>query len=472
MSRSEMLKELGEGLPTFKDDEVDEDEVTQDWSQAVKLSSRSTASSIPKRGEKDYEPDGTNVQELLLHRARKAMFTTLANSPRGSIIVNQVKAYYNPEFHGAVLPQPKGNFLQTMGTVDKHGKCWLNFQEFVYLAERGTILPFYMNEESSIEVPLSMQDLYSLFKSQAEMDRYFIFAHLKRQGFVVTSPDLPEQDKTSFFPPIAVRSSTLFRCNSLLSFVDDKMTSVMNAFFYTRWNFLIRKYTSTQKIYEGLKNLIPFVRPPKTSQELRCERKRFPPKPNSNFSIAFNVWKPQTQFKKKSPGLPDFQVVVHNKNDALQCFPSYSELQEIFYSLDYKFEFLSEIDKELDWDNESFTNGILRKKQISKLKSKELSAISSSEGQSNERKDNRHNSSHVKQIRRLKSGYRSFLLAVIDDGLISFVKISEADFGSENVWYVPSKVNYSTKQRRFGRPSKNEKHQRRPRANEASREVT
>lgn len=445
-------EEAEDELVTIKDEEIDEDEDSQDWSQAVKLSTKSMISSIPKRGEKDYEPDGTNVQELLLYRARKAMFDTLANSPRGSIVSNQVKAYYDSKLHGAILPHPKGNFLQTMGSVDHEGRCWLDFQEFVYLAERGTVLPFYSNELQDIEIPLSMQDLYSLFRSQAEMDRYFIFAHLKRLGFIVTSSYQRRVEKTSFYPPpnSSFGSSIGLRYDSFLSFIDLKRASLMNAFFYTRWNFLLRRYTSTQKIYEGLKNLVPSVRVPKTADELRFERIRCQSNPTAPFSIAFNVWKPQTNFKKKSPGLPDFQVVIHNKNDASQHFPSYSELREIFHSLDYKFDFLNEIDEEVNWDNDSYTNGVLRRQHISNARSKAASTEPTPVNHLNKETENKQVMSHVKQLRRLKAGYRSFLLAIMDDGLISFVKISEADFGSENVWYIPSNQGSSTRPKRHG----------------------
>lgn len=432
--------EAEDEMANSKDDEIDEEEEGQDWSQAAKLSNKFMISSIPRRGEKDYEPDGTNVQELLLYRARKAMFDTLENSPRGSIVGNSVKAYYDSYSHCAILPHPKGHFLQTMGSVDQDGRYVLSFQEFVYLAERGTVLPLYRSSTEDIEVPLSMQDLYSLFKTQEEMDRYFIFAHLKRLGFIVTSTE-ETREKTTFFRPTNYTwgAGITAGCSGFVTLIDSKMTCLMNAFFYTRWNFLFRKYTSTQKFYQGLKNLVPFVRVPKSLDELRSARERNPPRANATFPIAFNVWKPQTSFRKKSPGLADFQIVIYNKNDPSQHFPSYSQLQEIFNSLNYKFDFLSEVDEEVDWDSESFVNGVPRNKQMTTSKYKTTSQKQQSSDRSKTKKGAKHVPSHVKQARRLKSGYRSFLLAVMDDGLISFVRISEADFGSEDVWYTLSK---------------------------------
>ncbi|QLL30844.1 hypothetical protein HG536_0A06590 [Torulaspora globosa] len=425
---------------TSKSDDVDEDEVAQDWSHAAKLSAKSMASSIPKRGEKDYEPDGTNLQELLLYRAREAMFDTLANSPRGSVVSNQVKAYYDQDYHGAVIPHAKGNFLQTMGNVDEKGRCWLKFHEFVYLAERGTVLPFYCNQRPEkqagrfVEVPLSMQDVYSLFRSQAEMDLYFVFAHLKRLGFIVTTLDKKRSATASFYLEDDPNRRTVGAIwGSMFAFLKLETNSLMNVFFYSSWNFLLRRYTSSPQIYKDLKRLVPHRVPPKTIEALRMERARLQAnRSKERFPIAFNVWKPQTRFRKKSPGLPDFQVVIHSKNDAAQTFPSYVDLQEIFYSLDYKFEFLSETDDEEFWINNTFIGG--RPANIPKPKQGQTDECNSSK--KGGKKDV---AAHVKQARRLKNGYRSFLLAIIDDGLISFVKISEADFGSEDVWFIPYK---------------------------------
>ncbi|QLQ81552.1 hypothetical protein HG537_0F03130 [Torulaspora globosa] len=432
-----------------KNDEVDEDEITQDWSQAAKLSVKSMASSIPKRGEKDYEPDGTNLQELLLYRAREAMFDTLANSPRGSVVSNQVKAYYDQEYHGAVVPHAKGNFLQTMGNVDDQGLCWLKFHEFVYLAERGTVIPFYSNQrpgkqaDKFVEVPLSMQDVYSLFRSQEEMDLYFVFAHLKRLGFIVTTLDKKRSQTTSLYPEkYPNRQAVATICGSMFSFLKLETNCLLNAFFYSSWNFLLRRYTSSPQIYEDLKRLIPYRVPPKTIDALRLERSRLPPnRSQEKFPIAFNVWKPQTRYRKKNPGLPDFQVVMHSKNDSAQTFPSYVDLREVFYSLDYKFEFLSETDDEEFWGNNTFTGGNLA--NIPKPKTAQARTNECKPSKKSGRKDV---AEHVKQTRRLKNGYRSFLLAIVDDGLISFVKISEADFGSEDVWFMPPKGPRNRKQ--------------------------
>ena len=164
--------------------------------------------------------------------------------------------------------------------------------------------------------------------------------------------------------------------------------------------------------------------------------------------VTFKVWKPHPNFKKGNPGLPDFQVLIYNKNDDLQHFPTYMELRSIFASLDYKFEFLNEVEDDLNWDANTYVEGIPRseynhktstrssnQKRAQSLKSLTESSPEKKNVQPSAKKKSRTYPPHIQQTRRLKAGYRSFILAIMDNGLITFVKMSEADFGSENVWY-------------------------------------
>ncbi|CCH59290.1 hypothetical protein TBLA_0B04540 [Henningerozyma blattae CBS 6284] len=447
------------------DDEIDDDELTQDWSKIAALSKKNPNYTIPKRGEKDAVIDGTNAQELLLNNARNEMFEALENSVRGTMIKSQVKAYYLPLQHEAIVPHPKGNFLQSMGKADKQGRVFLKFHEFLYLAERGTITPYQTFciqdpdslEEQTIELQLSIQDLYSFFKSQDESDNFLVFAYLKRLGFIVNLTDSNDCDTTSFFPPPkkSILSNILNIYNTIRSIFTFHKLSLFNAFFYSKWNFLFNRYTTSGQIYVGLKKLIPFFKAPHTRYDLLSLNSQHKLSSdtshkkqklsNINFKplkITFDVWKPQSNYKKKVPGLPDYQVVVFNKNDPHQRFPTYLEMRKIFDSLDYKFEYLSEITDDLSWNKYSYTNGMLRTAYLSSIKAKaqqQRSSQNPNNPKSKKKKNSRPTSQFVLQNRRLKNGYRSFLLCVIDSGIISFVKISETDFGSEDVWYVPPK---------------------------------
>lgn len=439
------------------DSDLEDDEMGQDWSEIAKLNKKNAQLIIPKRGEKDYEPDGTNIQELLLYRAREAMFDALSNSARGSIIKNQVKAIYIPDKHEALVLSPKGTFLQTMGNAGQGDKLWLNFNEFLYLAERGTITPYYLKlnsipidklyEDENL-LPLGIEDIYAFFKTQREMDEFSVYAHLKRLGFVVNR--ISDKD-TTYYPklqtgPLKSCTHSLFKQVTSL-FVSQK-TNMFNALFYNPLHYKFIKYTSTPQIYGKLKHLIPHVWVPKNLQQLQENRNssQIQNSTSNLLELTYNVWKPQTNYKKKNPNLPDYQVLVYNKNDNKQHFPTNDDLKHIFSSLNYKFEFLEEVDDDFNWDDHSYINNIPRsvvlmqnqkKKPDGKTTSKTNNQVKPNK---NKNKKTRAPSTtpHAKQMRRLKNGYRSFLLAVMDNGIISFIKISEADFGSEDVWYIPS----------------------------------
>ncbi|CAI1761467.1 hypothetical protein SEUBUCD646_0P02030 [Saccharomyces eubayanus] len=446
--------------PELDDEEEEEEEIYQDWSQVASLVNKNAALSLPRRGEKDYEPDGTDLQEVLLYRARKAMFDTISDSIRGTTVKSQVKGYYVPHRHQAVLPKPKGSFMQTMGRADNSGELWLEFHEFVYLAERGTILPYYKLQSGSkhessdydVEIMLSMEDLYSLFSTQHEMDEYFVFAHLKRLGFI---PKQCRQDMgvtTSYYPSSTRQNNLHIISSRFFSLFKIQQISLFSGFFYRKWNFFFLKYRTSPQLYQGLNRLIRSVTVPKTRDELWYSRfRRQQERGKIEVPLTFNVWKPCANFKKKNPGLPDFQIIVYNKNDKSQHFPTCKELRSIFASLDYKFEFLNEVKDDLDWDANSYVEGISRSQYNTKtasksrnekntLPSKSLTKFDSQKEtvKPNSKKKSKTYPPHIQQKRRLKAGYRSFILAIMDNGLISFVKMSEADFGSENVWYTPS----------------------------------
>ncbi|CAI5111906.1 CRE_HP_G0129550.mRNA.1.CDS.1 [Saccharomyces cerevisiae] len=440
--------------PGFEEEEEEEEELQQDWSQLASLVSKNAALSLPKRGEKDYEPDGTNLQDLLLYNASKAMFDTISDSIRGTTVKSEVRGYYVPHKHRAVLLKPKGSFMQTMGRADSTGELWLDFHEFVYLAERGTILPYYRLEAGSnksskheTEILLSMEDLYSLFSSQQEMDQYFVFAHLKRLGFILKPSNQEAAVKTSFFPLKKQRSNLQAITWRLLSLFKIQELSLFSGFFYSKWNFFFRKYTTSPQLYQGLNRLVRSVAVPKNKKELLDAQSDREFQKVKDIPLTFKVWKPHSNFKKRDPGLPDFQVFVYNKNDDLQHFPTYKELRSMFSSLDYKFEFLSEIEDDDDWETNSYVEDIPRKEYIHKRSAKSQTEKSESSmkasfkkktAQSSTKKKRKAYPPHIQQNRRLKTGYRSFIIAIMDNGLISFVKMSEADFGSESVWYTPN----------------------------------
>lgn len=301
------------------DIEYEEDELEKDWSEVTKLNKKNFQMIIPKRGEKDYEPDGTNIQELLLYKARKAMFDALSNSVRGTTIKNQVKAVYDFNKHKALVLNPKGSFLQTMGHITNTGEFWLDFMEFLYLAERGTITPYCLksnsmaldqiippNDDHNL-LPLSIEDIYAFFKTQRELDEFSVYAHLKRLGFIVTKvmdDDDKDNNAVTFYPKVKTFKSVCdYQLHSLFKQVTSLFVShknnLFNGLFYNQSHYKYIKYTSTPQIYENLKLLIPHVEVPKTFVELQHRKQSYlfnknQDRSNDTIKLTFNVWKPQT----------------------------------------------------------------------------------------------------------------------------------------------------------------------------------
>lgn len=417
-------------------DSGEEDEEVQDWSQVSQLVASNTSITLPRRGEKDYEPDGSNIQELQLYRARKLMLDTLRNSVRGSVLKSQVKAYYNSNKHQAFVPFPKGNFMQTMGRANSSGEFWLDFHEFVYLAERGTITPFWGdNITDEHEIPLAIEDLYSLFYDNAELNRYLIFSHLKRLGFIVTLTKDSRCHSTSFFPNHN-QDYNIFSLNhipvikSIASVFKLKFNLFQNYFAYSTVRYVLGRYTTNEQIYKSIGKLIATSPVPKCTSSLFQDRNENIPFMSQNASnIVFDMWKPQVNFRKKSPGLPDYQIAIFDKNNTRSEFPTYKQLKSTFNELDYKFDFL-DID-EADWDKHSYTCGVKRSDYLAKLRNKstKIGAINRPKKVSvSNKKTKRPSNVNALKMKKLKQGYRSFLMAIVDNGLISFVRISETDF--------------------------------------------
>ena len=429
--------------------DLEEDEIIQDWSTVSKFTNDNPVLSIPKRGEKDYEPDNTNIQEVLLYRAQKTMFDTLENSVRGTIIKNQVKAYYIPDKHIGWIPHAKGNFVQTMGETDKGGKLWLHYFEFLYLAERGTITPFWKTN-NDIEIPLSIEDLYSYFKNQKEMDDFAIYAYLKRLGFIVQSTNefIISQNKLSFYPPSISKPHCINILQNITSIFNKTYNSLFNGIIFSQWHCSFMKYTTSPQIYMSLSRLISYNRVPNSVKELHRDYQlhlKDTTVLDEALTITFNVWKPNPTFKRKIPELPDYQIVTYNKNINSQKFPTYKELQKLFQSLNYKFNYLMDPSDSEFWNQHTYIGGIQRKKILDDIDNNPRNKTKPTKKETkipkttiNKReKPKRKLPPHIQQLKRLKNGYRSFLLAIMDNGIVSFSRISEADFGSENVWYVP-----------------------------------
>lgn len=366
------------------DVEVDEEDEVQDWSNLTKTQNSKADHALPKRGEKDYEPDGTEVQNDQLKKSRDAMFDAL-EGPRGHVVKQNVRAIWMDSLNKGLIRKPKGSFLQTVGIVDKEQNCWLNAEEFVYLSERGTIEPWFEKKDLAMD----LQSVYAqCFNNEDEIDEYQVYSHLKRHGYIVSRCKNDVIEKFNREKPSLISQLISNFLNSKIITLISSCLRKFNLVSYTPFHdlhFITSRYFNYSQIFNSLK-LIP-ARISKNDSEI-------------SLSITFNVWKPNPQFSKKNPPLPNFQMIVRNVNK-------------------YNLPTLTEINSVFD-----------RTEIITKTE----------------------NNSKLSQMNKLKNGKESVILALIDYGVISFVKFSRGSFNEENMWYlggIPSEKDFKKSNKKF-----------------------
>lgn len=302
-----------------------------------------------KRGEKDFQPEGTNIQSEILHESRQAMYLALQSS-RGHSGKQHLTARWYPDHNQArVDPPAKGIHFQTMGTSDSSGNIWLNFEEVLYLVERGSLECHWLGEDQH---PMTLQTLYSLIfgpnndtighKSLRtnDIEIYQVYSYLKRAGFIVRrafSEDGSEVIKNShnsthlsrnldsnsdFIRPI-LRSSFKFLKSVylfMIGYIDQTPILsflLQHAFHGLSFQGNTNITRSYKKVYQSL-NFIP--QNPITRKVGDSELSRGSALSEDNkasvFKPVFSVWKPRENFRKSNPGRPDWYFSVVSTLDS------------------------------------------------------------------------------------------------------------------------------------------------------------
>ncbi|PWN23183.1 hypothetical protein BCV69DRAFT_310659 [Microstroma glucosiphilum] len=193
--------------------------------------------SIPKRGEKDFEPTGFRGQERKLEESRRAMEMVISQSRRcGSKTLST--AIWRPDLNRAIVQVSRGTTIASMGVtartpltvsspddlpstssdvigpnnqvgVWKAGifyprsvtRTELLPEEALFLIERGTLdcttSIRLQDSEEEVQIPLSLQHAFSLMlgKDGCTRERYQAYAYLKRLGYYVQRASVAESLK-------------------------------------------------------------------------------------------------------------------------------------------------------------------------------------------------------------------------------------------------------------------------------------
>lgn len=328
------------------------------------------------------------------------------HQPKGHTV-----ATYHPETNMAYTYNPKGPHFAKMGNVlsaqndplgndELRGKrLWLLPEEVLYLLERGSLDVRWStedDEEDGMGLPMSLQGAYAMFIGDEEthegaltLERYSVYAGLKRMGYTVMraptwdAPDLPlGKDRFAGYrsPPrytwrVGLRSyyTSWWNLWSPLAAQDEPIDYDQGPLVHSG---LYRNYT---EIYRRLA-LISFHDPTSQFSPSYLDPSYLDPDDDQAFRITYHVWKPGSPtFKKSAPGPADFRIAVVNARET--AVPTLEELSGLLEMTPY--------------DPPSETAQLYQK---------------------------------------LKHGYKNVVLAIVDQGVVSYLRIADAAFGREKLY--------------------------------------
>ncbi|KAL0961228.1 hypothetical protein HGRIS_006194 [Hohenbuehelia grisea] len=302
---------------------------------------------IPRRGEKEFEPaagGGSGLQLHVLDRARLAMFNALKATRTTSSKAISYAVWY-PELARAHITLARGIHFTAMGHSAQrpapegeklYKRLELLPEEAIYLIERGSLFCWkategvsFTNEHKSPEdvggSPMSVQQAYSEMTGTEDLtlEKFQVYAYLRRLGYVVTRAVPPTSDYPSAAPFRNINSKPLSLWDRIFGRIlgfCGRMTSRIDwwkPLCLSNWRLARQGYSY---IYNSLR-LIPsgYDRP------LHSFATNSAPSP---YQVFYNLYKPVTAFKKSSPPEPDFSVVVINARTT--PMPTLFEISSLF----------------------------------------------------------------------------------------------------------------------------------------------
>ncbi|KIV93594.1 hypothetical protein PV10_04797 [Exophiala mesophila] len=264
------------------------------------------------------------------------------------------------------------------------------------------------NEPTVGELPMSLQGAYAslIGKDGLTLERYIVYAALKRAGYIVQRAPTWHHDVSDDYDHIANGHSTSQTPSSSLQHPNSSSPSRIQPFFTATtlirrlcaWLFRPQRglscpslgplvapglYRNYADIFRSLA-LVPFH--DSTTQNENHHSSSSPSSSPSPYRISYNIWKPNTAstYRKTAPPPPDYRLCIIDARDPYTCtIPTLSEISHLLDS------------QALDVS--------------SKTKTPRLEA-------------------------RIKHGTRNVMLAVVDSGIVSYLRLSDAGFGREKLY--------------------------------------
>ena len=281
-------------------------------------------------------------------------------------------------------------------------RLWLLPEEVIYMLERGSLdvrWPASDVDESGNGLPMSLQGAYAMFigdearPGTLTLEKYSVYAGLKRAGYTVlraptwNAPDLPLGSEC--FPPRPQRTwmaglssfiplvPTWFYRDSSTSEEHRTEGPLVQDSLYRSYADIYRKLALV-RFHDPTLHFYPTI--PYDDDELDSAN------PEPSLRVTYHVWKPGSQtFKKSAPGPPDFRVAVINARET--TVPTLEQLASLLETTPY--------------DPPPPTSQLYQK---------------------------------------LKHGYKNVILAVVDQGVTSYLRIADAAFGREKLYERKGKM--------------------------------
>jgi len=353
---------------------------TQDFRFLTSLSL--SQPNLPRRGEKDFEPHGTLAQSSTLAVSRDAMHGAISHfrvqNPKSALagVFDEASGMTSVEL-------PRGPHVRTMGR-EVGGRWMLLPEEALYLVERGNLdLRWRVGEREEEGLPMSLQAAYTFLVGALGLtvERFNVYAGLKRSGYVVLrGPAWYDGDEKAVYPAPKVLVEDKRGWARWWSMLFGGKPQKLSPFGPLVGNGLYRSYNDVYRLL----SIIP-LHDPTLSTAGEASQTREPSSLAESKGVrplrpCFYIWKPNSVFKKSAPGPPDFRVAVLNARE--DSFPSLEQLEGLLQSVPYN-------------------------------------CPPASMGQPGQR---------------LKHGYRNVILAVVDQGVVSYLRFADAGFGKEKIY--------------------------------------
>ena len=367
--------------PTSKDDEPDspidaDDEGPLDF-RLLATGNRTSQSTIPKRGEKEFEPLTLQSQRSQLDASRLALHNALSTTRVHTAGKGHNLALYVTErerqrderlrhrFAGemadervVVMTRFAGVHNRTIGRSDARGWTWLRPEEALFMLERGSLDVRWGSVEESPdteqtavkdseaeqktemglampELPMSLQGAYASFigKAGLTLERYLVYANLKRSGYVVMRAGSWEEDQNingsvhtaaaqpTRSPPTQSTASAPTPTSSTLPFSSSTLTHRLISYITNprlgtpcpSHGPLLAPglYRSYNDIFRSLALISPDssqATDMSTNTSTSSQITTTAPKPP--FNISFHIYKANPTFAKSHPGPPSYHICI------------------------------------------------------------------------------------------------------------------------------------------------------------------